>query len=433
MTARGDTWSARSPLILGAVCLAFLVGGFGTWATATNIMGAVVAPGRIEVAQNRQVVQHPDGGVVAEIAVKEGDRVAQGDLLIRLDDEQLRSDLAVVEGQLLEVLARRARLEAEEKNAGALTFAPLLLETGNPVAEELMQGSQQLFDARRETEQREIEQLERQQDQLADQVKGIEAQQEAIARQIDLVGQELEAQQSLLDRGLAQSARVIELQAQQADLQGQQGELLAAVAQAQGRSTEIEIQILRTQSQRREEASSALRDLGFNEIELSEQRRALLVRLERLDMRAPVSGVVYGMQVFAPRSVIRAAEPVLYLVPQDRPLVIASQVEPIHVDEIHVGQEVMLRFPSFNQRETPEIQGRIVQVSADAFAEEQSGRSFYRADIEIEEGERAKLPEGLELLPGMPVEAYIETGARTPLSFLTKPLTDYFAKAFRET
>ena len=433
MTARGDTWSARSPLILGAVCLAFLVGGFGTWATATNIMGAVVAPGRIEVAQNRQVVQHPDGGVVAEIAVKEGDRVAQGDLLIRLDDEQLRSDLAVVEGQLLEVLARRARLEAEEKNAGTLTFAPLLLETGNPVAQELMQGSQQLFDARRETEQREIEQLERQQDQLADQVKGIEAQQEAIARQIDLVGQELESQQSLLDRGLAQSARVIELQAQQADLQGQQGELLAAVAQAQGRSTEIEIQILRTQSQRREEASSALRDLGFNEIELSEQRRALLVRLERLDMRAPVSGVVYGMHVFAPRSVIRAVEPVLYLVPQDRPLVIASQVEPIHVDEIHVGQEVMLRFPSFNQRETPEIQGRIVQVSADAFAEEQSGRSFYRADIEIEEGERAKLPEGLELLPEMPVEAYIETGARTPLSFLTKPLTDYFAKAFRET
>ncbi len=205
------------------------------------------------------------------------------------------------------------------------------------------------------------------------------------------------------------------------------------MAQAEGRSTEIEIQILRTQSQRREEASSALRDLGFNEIELSEQRRALLVKLERLDMREPVSGVVYGMQVFAPRSVIRAAEPVLYLVPQDRPLVIASQVEPINVDEVHVGQEVMLRFPGFNQRETPEIAGRIVQVSADAFAEEQSGRSFYRADIEIEEGERAKLPEDMELLPGMPVEAYIETGARTPLSFLTKPLTDYFAKAFRET
>ncbi len=220
MSARGDSWSARSPLILGAACLALLVGGFGAWASATSIMGAVVAPGRIEVAQNRQVVQHPDGGVVAEIAVKEGDRVTEGDLLIRLDDEQLRSDLAVIEGQLLEVLARRARLEAEETDSETLAFAPLLLETENPVAEELMQGSQQLFEARRETEQREIEQLERQQDQLADQVKGIEAQQEAITRQIALVGQELEAQQSLLDRGLAQSARVIDLQAQQAYLQG---------------------------------------------------------------------------------------------------------------------------------------------------------------------------------------------------------------------
>ncbi|EYD78370.1 Type I secretion membrane fusion protein, HlyD family [Rubellimicrobium mesophilum DSM 19309] len=429
----GNGWSARSPLLLGATCLAVLVGGFGTWGAATHIMGAVVAHGQLEVAQNRQVVQHPDGGIVAEILVKEGATVQQGDLLIRLDDEQLRSDLAVVEGQLLEILARKARLEAEEKDAETLTFDPLLLETDNPVAEGQMRGSRQLFDARHETEEREIEQLRRQQDQLADQVDGIKAQQAAIVTQIDLIGKELEAQQSLLDRGLAQSARVLELQAQQADLQGQQGELTAAIAQAEGKSTEIEIQILRTQSQRREEASSALRDLGFNEIELSEKRRALLTRLDRLDIRAPVSGVVYGMQVFAPRSVIRPAEPILYLVPQDRPLVVASQVEPIHVDEVHVGQEVMLRFPAFNQRETPEIAGRIVQLSADAFHDEATRRSYYRADIEIEDGEAAKLPEGLELLPGMPVEAYIETGERTPLSFLVKPLSDYFTKAFRET
>ena len=433
MNDQPDSWSARSPMVLGALCLALLVGGFGAWSATTHIMGAVVAPGRLEVAQNRQVVQHPDGGVVAEIAVKEGDRIAEGDLLIRLDDEQLRSDLAVVEGQLLEILARRARFEAEEQDAPTLSFDPLLMETENPVAQELMQGSQQLFEARRETAQREIEQLERQQDQLADQVNGIEAQRAAIARRIDLISVELESQQSLLDRGLAQSARVLELQSEMADLEGSQGELAAAVAQAEGKSTEIEIQILRIGSQRREEASSSLRDLGFNQIELSEQRRALLVRLDRLDMRAPVSGVVYGMQVFAPRSVIRAADPVMYLVPQDRPLVIASQVDPIHVDEVHAGQEVMLRFPAFNRRETPEVLGRIVQVSADAFTDEQSRRSYYRADIEIEEGELAKLPEGLELIPGMPVEAYIQTGERTPLSFLTKPLSDYFAKAFRET
>lgn len=426
-------WSARSALFLGFLVLLVLVGGLGAWASTTRIMGAVIASGRVEVAQNRQVVQHPDGGVVAEILVEEGDQVAEGDLLIRLDAQQLRSELAVVEGQLLEVLARRARLEAEELEAESLTFAPLLLEIENPVADDLMAGSERLFRARLETAKREIEQLERQQDQIADQVQGIRSQQEAIATQIELIAQELESQQSLLDRGLAQSARVLELEREQANLEGRQGELAAAVAQAEGRSTELEISILRIESQRREEASSALRDLGFNEIELSEQRQALLTRLDRLDIRAPVAGVVYGMQVFAPRSVIRPADPVLYLVPQDRPLIVASQVEPIHVDQLHLGQEVTLRLSAFDQRQTPELIGHITQVSADAFQDEASGMSFYRADIEIDEGELAKLPENMVLIPGMPVEAFVRTGERTPLSYLLKPLSDYFAKAFRES
>ncbi len=426
-------WSARGPMVLGLLCLLVLVGGFGAWAATTYIAGAVIATGRVEVAQNRQIVQHPDGGVVAEILVDEGDRVERDQLLVRLDPDEMESELAVIEGQLLEVLARRARFEAEEAEADSLTFDPLLLETDNPVAQELMEGSESLFRARLETAEREIEQLRRQQDQTADQIDGIRAQQAAIDQQLELVAQELESQQSLLDRGLAQSARVLELESEEASLEGRRGELAASLAQAEGKITELEISILRIQSQRREEASSALRDLNFNQIELSEQRRALLVRLDRLDIRAPVAGVVYGLTVFTPRSVIRPADPLLYLVPQDRPLEIATQVEPIHVDQVHVGQEVQLRFSAFDQRETPELRGRIVQVSADAFQDEQARTSYYRANIEIEEGELAKLPEGMTLLPGMPVEAFIRTGERTPLSFLTKPLADYFAKAFRES
>jgi HlyD family secretion protein len=226
---------------------------------------------------------------------------------------------------------------------------------------------------------------------------------------------------------------VLELESEEASLEGRRGELASALAQAEGKITEIEISILRIQSERREEASSALRDLGFNQIELSEQRRALILRLDRLDIRAPVAGIVYGLTVFAPRSVIRAAEPILYIVPQDRPPVIATQVEPIHVDQVHVGQEVQLRFSAFDQRQTPELRGRIVQISADAFQDEASRMSYYRAEVQIEDGELAKLPEGMTLIPGMPVEAFIRTGERSPLSFLTKPLTDYFAKAFRET
>lgn len=426
-------WSARAPVIVGFAIVLVLVGGLGAWGATTRIAGAVIAQGRVEVAQNRQVVQHPDGGVVAELLVEEGDRVERDQLLIRLDAEQLGSELAVVEGQLLEVLARRARLEAEEAGAEALAFDAYLLESENPVAAELRAGSESLFRAKLETAEREIEQLRRQQDQIRDQIAGIQAQAAAVADQVALIEEELAAQQSLLDRGLAQAARVLELESQQAALTGQQGELAATKAQAEGKITELEISVLRIGSQRREEASTALRDLGYSEIELSEQARALRVRLDRLDIRAPAAGVIYGLTVFGPRSVVRAAEPILYVVPQDRPLVVAARVEPIHVDQVHIGQEVQLRLSALDQRQTPELVGRVVGISADAFEDEATGLSFYRAEVEITEGELARLPEGMTLLPGMPVEAFVRTGDRTPLSFLTKPLTDYFAKAFRET
>lgn len=426
-------WTAAGTLAAGFVALALLVAGFGTWASLSEIRGAVIASGQIEVEQNRQVVQHPDGGVVAEILVQEGDLVAPGQMLVRLDDQALRSELAVVEGQLLEVLARRARFEAERDGAEALVFSDFLMASPNPVAPELMEGQARLYEARRETEAQEISQLERRKQQISDQISGLEAQQVAITQQLDLIARELTDQQSLLERGLAQATRVLALQREEASLNGRQGELTAAVAQAEGRITEIEIEILRMDATRREEAISSLRDLQFNEIELTERRNALLTRLDRLDIRAPVSGVVYGMQVFAPRSVIRAAEPVLFLVPQDRPLIITAQILPIHIDQVHAGQEVSLRLSAFDQRRTPELYGHVVQVSADAFTDEASRMSYYRAEIALDEGEAARLPAGMVLVPGMPVETFFGTDARTPLQYLLKPFTDYFAKAFRET
>ncbi|MBB3711519.1 HlyD family secretion protein [Limimaricola variabilis] len=425
-------WSAARPLVAGFLALAVLLGGFGSWAALSNISGAVVASGRIEVESNRQVVQHPDGGVVAEILVDEGDEVEAGQLLIKLDPEQLRSELAVVEGQLLEVLARRARLEAERDGREELEFPELLLETDNEVAPELMEGQQRLIEALLESEAQQAEQLARQREQIADQIVGIEAQEEATARQLELIEEELGDQQSLLDRGLAQATRVLTLQREQANLLGRVGELKASKAQAGGRISEIEIEILKLASSRRQEAISQLRDLQFNEIELSNRRRSLLTQLDRLDIRAPVSGIVYGLTVFTPRSVIRPAEPVLYIVPQDRPLVIATQVQPTDIDQLHLGQEVVLRLPAFDQRRTPELTGEVVQISADAFEDEGRAVSFYRAEIRLTEGEIEKLPADMRLIPGMPVEAFIRTSDRTPLAYFVKPLSDYFARAFRE-
>ena len=434
MSGQGHVWSARGPLTVGLVGLLLLVGGFGVWASVTTISGAIIAPGRIEVDQNRQIVQHPDGGVVAAIEVREGDTVTDGQVLIRLDGTTLASRLAITEGELFEIMARRGRLEAERDGLDEVVFDPLLDEAAakRPDVTRLMQGQVRLFAARAESIAREIEQLEKQRDQIANQIDGIRAQQVALERQLDLIEQELTDQRSLLEKGLAQATRVLALEREGARLSGQVGELAASEAQAHSRITEIDIEIVKLGSRRREEAITTLRDLQYRELELMEERRALIEQMDRLDIRSPVAGVVYDMAVFALRSVVRPADPLLYVVPQDRPLIINAQIEPIHIDKVHVGQEVLLRFPALDQRHTPELKGKVLQVSADAFVDEGTRQSYYRAEISLSEGEQARLPEGVTLIPGMPSDAYLRTGEHTPLAYLTKPLTDYFTKAFRE-
>ena len=425
----------RTPMSFGLAALLILVVGFGTWAATTEISGAIIAGGQIQVDQNRQVVQHADGGIVEEILVEEGDTVEAGEVMIRLDPTLLRSELTIVEGQYFELLARRSRLEAERDGSEEIVFPEILLthaETDDEVAE-LISGQRNLFFARRASMDREVEQLNKRSDQIGNQIEGVEAQVEALAAQLSFVDEELESQRSLLARGLAQASRVLSLQREAARLAGERGELVSTMAQAEGEITEIEIEIIKLDTARREEAITTLRDMQYRSRELAEQRLALLEQLKRLEITAPVAGVVYGMTVFAPRSVIRAADPVLYLVPQDRPLVIAAQIEPIHIDQTHVGQEVTLRFSALDQRTTPELFGTVTQISADAFTNEETSVSYYRAEIILNEGEAEKLPEGSTLIPGMPVEAFLRTADRTPLAYLVKPFTDYFSKAFRES
>lgn len=434
MSEGSEAWSVRGPLTIGLIGVALLLGGFGTWAATTQISGAIIAPGRIEVDQNRQVIQHPDGGVVSEIAVEEGDKVKAGQILIRLDPNEVQSQLSIIESQLFEIIARRGRLEAERDARMTITFDPLLIEIAatNPDVAELMQGQERLMEARADSVAQEIDQLRKRAEQIREQINGIDAQRVAIAEQAALLTQELTDQQSLLDRGLAQAARVLALRREEARLLGVEGDLKAQRAQAEGRITELDVEILKLGVQRREEAISDLRDFQAREIELREQRRALIERRNRLDIRAPVSGVIYGLRVFALQSVVRAADPVMFIVPQDRPLIINAEVDPIHIDKLTLNQDVTLRFSALDQRRTPELMGRVTLISADAFQNETTQQSYYRAEIILSEGEQARLPEGTVLIPGMPVEAFIRTEDRTPIDYLTKPFTDYFTKAFRE-
>lgn len=425
-------WRAWIPLSIGFGALVVLVGVLGVWSVTARIAGAVIASGMIQVESNRQVVQHPQGGVVGEILAKDGDTIMAGDVVMRLDDSLLQSELAIVQGQLFEIKARQARLVAERDGLDKIELPEDLVEAqaDSPEIAKMIKGQRSLFFARAETLTREADQISEQIAQANNQIEGTEAQLAAFQTQQELILSELEDAQSLLEKGLAQASRVSSLQREQARLLGEIGSLKATLAQVRGQIAALEIQVLKLTTTRREEANTTLSDLQYREIELAERRLSLRETLSRMEIRSPVSGVVYDSQIFALQAVLSPAAPIMYVIPQDQPLVVAARIESINIDQVHVGQEASLRFVAFEQRTTPEIFGQVSRISADVFKDEVSGQSFYRAELLPNEEELDKLG-GQKLLPGMPVEAFIRTAERSPLSYLAKPLTDYFNKAFR--
>ena len=427
-------WSAGRPLLTGFLAVAILAGGFGSWAVASSLAGAIIAPGRFAVASNRQVVQHPDGGVVSAVTVKEGDRVEAGETLVTLDSTFLASEITVAAARLGELRARRARLEAERDEAGAITFPDDLLAASksNEDLAEFIDGQQRLFAARAESRSGIRTQLDRRIEQTRAQIEGIGAQSTALTEQLSLIEEELANSQKLLDDGLARAPQVLALRREAARLSGQVGELVAAKAQAEAQITETELQSINLGAQAREEAIAELRDIRAEEVQLAEQLRAAEAKSDRLTVTAPVSGVIYGLTVFGPGSVVRAAEPVAYVVPQDDALVIEARVEPINVDSVYPGQPVRLVLSAFDARTTPELLGEVRSLSPDSFDDERSGQPYYRAEIALNEGETERLEEHQVLIPGMPVEAFIRTSDRTPMAYLTAPLAHYFQRAFRD-
>lgn len=427
-------YSARGPVLLGAVALVLLVGGLGTWSATVRISGAITAAGQVEIENDREVVQHPDGGVVAEIGVRDGDAVERGALLLRLDGALLQSELAIVEAQYFEILARRGRLEAERDDFPSIRFSPALTEAaaGNAGVSAMMAGQVRLLADRREVTAGQREQLGRQREQISSQIAGIAAQRAAVTTELDLLGDEISSLRSLLERGLAPRPRLLALEREQARLVGLSGELEAARAAAEEKLTEIAIQSLQVGIGLREEASSQLRDLGYREFELAERRRSLSERIRRLDIRAPASGVVHALQVKTPGAIVRPTETVLEVVPVGRPLIVAVRILPAEIDEVRVGQKAALRFTAFSGSSAPELAGLVSRISADTFFDERTDTPFFRAEIVVGDGQPEKLG-AQRIRPGMPVEVFLRTEERTPLTYLIKPLRDHFRRAFRES
>jgi len=425
-------WHAGFPIVVGALALAVLLGGLGYWAVTTQLAGAVIASGQVEVESNRQVVQHPEGGVVGDILARNGDRVQAGDILIAFDDTLLRSELAIVNGQLTELLARKSRLQAERDQIDEMKPPAELLAAAaeDSDVQEQLDGQVRLFAARRSTLARESDKLTEQVAQFVAEIEGVQAQLSSLEEEHALVAAELEDRESLFERGIIPVSQVSDLRRDRARLTGEIGELTARVARVRGSIAGVEIEILQLSTRRSEEAITDLRDIEAREIELSERKFALIERLARLNIRAPVSGVVFDSQVFAVKSVVQPGQPILYVIPQDQPLLIAARVDPIDVDQVFMGQEAVLKFSGLDQKTTSEISGVVSALSADAIRDQSTGQNYFDVELSPIEGELAKLGDQ-PVVPGMPVEVFIRTTDRTPLSYLASPLMDYFNRALR--
>ena len=481
-------YSSRRPVGLGLLTLAVLLGGALGWGALASISGAVIASGLIEVESRAHAVEHVDGGTVQAVQVRDGDRVAAGDVLIRLADGELRTEEALLAAEEAELVARRNRLEAEYGEADALRWDPDLARRAAADAgvRAVLDGQQRLFDARRATLTGQAAQLGERIAQTRRQAASLEAQLAAVRRQAAILERELVPLRGLLADGLVELPRVLELERAAARLDGEAGDIGARIAAARSRIAEIELQILQLAANRVAEAEGEAREVQAREVQVRERLASVRVRLARMEVRAPVAGEVFEMQVFAPSEVVRPGEPILKIVPADAALLVRARIETIHVDQVWPGQEARLLFPGVPARTTPAFEGRVLRVAADASRDPRAGLAWYEIELEIgraigPEGERSlavwagrqrdrlagwvagrewapdwlreqlagdgpgdwragpPLPEEaadavptLALTPGMPVEVHLRTGERSPLSYLVKPLTDYFSRSLRE-
>lgn len=423
--------STRKPLILGFVAVALLVVGIGGWAAATQISGAVIAPGKLVVDSNVKKVQHPTGGVVGELLVKEGDRVQQGDVVVRLDGTQARSSLAVVNKALDELAARQARNEAERDGDKSVTFpADLVERKDDPEVARLMSGEQRLFEMRKAARDGQKAQLREQIQQLQLQIEGTQAQEAAKTKEVKLLMQELESVRVLWKQNLVQISRVTALERDAARLEGERASLIAAIAQGRGRIAELELKIHQIDQDLSTEVGKELAEIRAKKSELTERRVSAEDQLKRIDLVAPQDGRVFQRNVHTVGGVIQAGEPVMLIVPQTEALIVEAKVAPHDIDQIHIGQHAVLRFAAFNQRTTPELNGEVIHIGADVAQDDKATEPYYSVRVRVSDGELARL-DGLQLLAGMPVEVFIQTTPRTVASFLVKPLTDQLARAFR--
>jgi HlyD family secretion protein len=424
--------SIRWHIFAGVVIVALLAGGLGGWASTAQISGALIAQGSIVVDSNVKKVQHPTGGVVGEVRARDGDHVKAGDVLIRLDETVTRANLAIVTKGLTELYARKARLAAERDGADTVEapkeFAGHL---DNPEVAEALASERKLFDLRRTSRLGQKDQLRQRIGQLREEIGGLTAQQDAKAKEKSLIEQELVGVRELWRKNLVSVDKLTALEREEARLEGERGQLVAAAAQAKGKIAETELQVLQVDQDLSSDVAKELRETDSKIGEFVERKVTAEDQLRRTDIRAPQDGVVFQSTANTVGGVVTAGDPIMLIVPEADILLVEVKVEPKDIDQVKFGQPVVLRFSAFNQRTTPELNGTVVRIGADTSSDQRTGQTYYSVRISMSAEEIDRLG-AVRLTPGMPVEAFIQTGERTLMSYLMKPLHDQLMRSFRE-
>jgi HlyD family secretion protein len=429
---QGARASIRLHLIVGISVVVVLAGGLGGWASTAQISGALIAPGSVVVESNVKKVQHPTGGVVGELRAHDGDLVKAGDVVVRLDDTVTKASLAIVTKNLDGLWARAARLEAEQRGLDRIVFPASLLDRAVDLdVKNVIASETKLFEVRTNGRVGQKAQLRERVTQLHEEIAGLSAQETAKDQEIALVEKELLGVRSLYDQHLVQISRMTTLERDAARLAGERAQYIASRAQAKGKITETELQIIQVDKDLVSEVSKDLRETNDKIGEFVERKVTAEDQLRRVDIRAPQDGMVLQSTVHTVGGVITAGDAIMMIVPQADDLQVEAKVNPQDIDKLQIGQKTLLRLSAFNQRTTPELNGVVTRVSPDVTTDQRTGQSYYTIRVSMPPAEVARLGEA-KMIPGMPVEAFVQTGDRTMLSYLIKPLSDQLMRAFRE-
>lgn len=412
----------------------FVTFGIGGWAATYQLSGAVVGQGVVVVDSSVKKVQHPTGGIVGELRVREGDEVKAGDILVRLDETQTLANATIVTQSVDELRARQARLEAERDNADQIVFPKSLLERSNDTSSEAARSivaERTLFDLRKQARAGQKAQLTERGAQLLEEIKGYAGQVEAKLKEVDLIHQELDGVRTLWQKNLIPITRLTSLERDSARLEGERSQLAGAIAQSKGKIAEIQLQIIQVDQDLRSEVGKDLIETRSKLSELSERKTAAVDQLNRIDIRAPQSGRVHELSVHTVGGVIAPGEQIMLIVPDADALAIEVKIAPHDITQVYLGQTATVRFSSFDQKTTPEVEGTVSLVSPDLTQDQRTGVSYYMIRIAVKPNELGKLG-AKKLMPGMPADVFVKTSGRTAFSYLTKPLMDQAERAFRE-